>query len=66
MYGKAKFDSVNEVRHLMPQSKYDGDISVKSLKSGAMDLARFPPSKACHRNMLPEQIIRPGLEVIKL
>ena len=46
MYGKAKFDSVNEVHHLMPQSKYDGDICVKSLKSGAIDLARFPPSKA--------------------
>ncbi|KAL5007522.1 hypothetical protein ScPMuIL_016328 [Solemya velum] len=26
VYGKAKFDSVNEVRHLMHQSKCDGDI----------------------------------------
>ena len=31
VYGKAKFDSVNKVRHLMLQSKCDGDISVKSL-----------------------------------
>ena len=46
VFGKAKFDSVNEERHLMLQSKYDGDISVKSLKSSAIDPVRFPPSKA--------------------
>ena len=39
VYEKAKFDSKNEIRHLMLQSKYDGDISVKSLKSSTIDLA---------------------------
>ena len=34
------------VRRLMLQSKYDGDISVKSLKSSTMYPAQFPPSKA--------------------
>ena len=32
------------VRRRMLQSKYNGVISVKSLKSSTMDLARFPPS----------------------
>jgi hypothetical protein len=30
MYGKAKYDSVDEVRHLMLKSKCDGDITVQS------------------------------------
>ena len=47
MYGKAKFDSVNEVCHLILQSKCDEDISIKSLKSSTMDLAQFKSSKAC-------------------
>ena len=33
LYGKSKFESVDEVRHLMLKSKCDGDISVDSLKS---------------------------------
>ena len=31
VYGKAKFDNVNRVRHIMLQSKRDGDISMESL-----------------------------------
>ena len=49
LYGKCKSESVDEVRHLMLKSKCDGDISVDSLKSSTIDLARLPPSRACLR-----------------
>ena len=38
---------------LMLQSKYDGDISVKSLKSSTMDLSDSHQVKHTLRNMLP-------------
>lgn len=34
---------------MMLKSKCDGDISVDSVTSSTIDLARFPPSRACLR-----------------
>ena len=60
IYGKSKYDSVDEVRHFMLRSKCDGDISVSTLASSTVDMARFPPTRACLREhccsgKLPDQ-----------
>ncbi len=47
--GKAKYESIDEVRHIMLKSKCDGDITLQSLKSTTIDLAKLPPSRACLR-----------------
>ena len=45
LYGKARYDSVDEVRAIMLKSKCEGDITVNS----TIDISRLPPSKACLR-----------------
>jgi hypothetical protein len=52
MYGKAKYDSVDEVRHLMLKSKCDGDITVQSTWQDS------PQARHVSGSMLPEPIIR--------
>lgn len=39
-----KYDSVDEV---LLKSKCDGVISMSTLASSTVDIARFPPSRAC-------------------
>ena len=41
--------SVDELRHFLLKSKCEGDITLKSLSSSTLDLARLPPSYACLR-----------------
>ena len=47
VYGKSKCSSVDEVRHIMLKSKCDGDVTIDTVKANTIDLARFPPSRAC-------------------
>ena len=60
VYGKAKFNSVNEARHLMLQSKRNGDINVKSLNQVPWIWRDSHQVKHVLRNLLPEQIRGPG------
>lgn len=49
IYGKPKCTSVDEVRHMMLTSKCHGNLTVPSLTSNTVDMARFPPSRSCLR-----------------
>ncbi len=52
LYGKAKFQSIDEVCHLMLKSKCVGDITRQSPKSITIHLAWLPPRRACLREYI--------------